>query len=99
MQSLHKHHVRQLEACLALGTPILPNALVLRFMKLIAEAGLPLLRFHDLRHTSATLMLANGEHPKIVQERLDHSDVSMILNRYSHVTMDMQRTAADRMDK
>lgn len=43
-------------------------------------------------------MLANGEHPKIVQERLGHSDVSMTLNRYSHVTMDMQRGAADRMD-
>ncbi|HET9495772.1 MAG TPA: tyrosine-type recombinase/integrase, partial [Chloroflexia bacterium] len=54
---------------------------------------------HDLRHTSATLMLANGEHPKIVQERLGHSDVSMTLNRYSHVTGDMQRGAADRLDE
>jgi integrase len=42
-------------------------------------------------------MLANGEHPKIVQERLGHSDISMTLNRYSHVTMDMQRDAADRL--
>jgi len=114
VQSLRQHRKRQLEARLAsgapyvdqdlvfatpLGTPILPNALVLRFNRLIAEAGLPTLRFHDLRHSSATLMLANGEHPKIVQERLGHSDVGMTLNRYSHVTMDMQREAANRMDK
>ena len=43
------------------------------------------------------LMLESGEHPKVVQERLGHSDISMTLNRYSHVTMDMQREAADRM--
>ena len=58
----------------------------------------PRIRIHDLWHTSATLMLANGEHPKIVQERLGHSDVSMTVNRYSHVTMDMQRDAANRLD-
>ncbi len=58
---------------------------------------IPRIRFHDLRHSSATLMLANGEHPKIVQERLGHADISMTLNRYSHVTMDMQRDAADRL--
>ncbi len=43
-------------------------------------------------------MLANGEHPKIVQERLGHADISMTLNRYSHVTMSMQRDAANRLD-
>jgi integrase len=43
-------------------------------------------------------MLANGEHPKIVQERLGHANISMTLDRYSHVTMDMQRAAADRLD-
>jgi integrase len=56
------------------------------------------LRFHDLRHTSATLLLAQGVHPKIVQERLGHADISMTLNRYSHVTPDMQRQAADTLD-
>jgi hypothetical protein len=69
------------------------------FSRLPISAGLPRIRFHDLRHTAATLMLANGEHPKIVQERLGHSDGSMTLNRYSHVTMDMQRDAADRPAK
>lgn len=44
-------------------------------------------------------MLANGEHPKIVQERLGHANISMTLDRYSHVSPDMQRQAADRLDK
>jgi integrase len=44
-------------------------------------------------------MLANGEHPKIVQERVGHSDISMTLNRYSHVTMGMQRDATERLER
>jgi site-specific recombinase XerD len=49
-------------------------------------------------HISATLLLAQGAHPRIVQERLGHADISMTLNRYSHVTPDMQRAAADTLD-
>lgn len=82
----------------AVGKPLHPNTLAYQFGKLQKAAGVPVIRFHDLRHTSATLMLANGEHPKIVQERLGHANVSMTLDRYSHVTMDMQRGAADRLD-
>jgi integrase len=74
------------------------NVLVTRFKRLIKQAGLPDLRFHDLRHTSATLLLGQGVHPKIVQERLGHADIAMTLNRYSHVTPDMQRQAADTPD-
>jgi integrase len=69
------------------------------FHRLIRQLGLPRIRFHDLRHTSATLALAEGVHPKIVAERLGHSNVGMTLNKYSHVSMDMQREAADRLDK
>jgi integrase len=113
VKSLHRHRTKQLEARLgkgsaykdqdlvfadALGEPIHPNTLTHQFKQLCARVGVPVIRIHDLRHTSATLMLANGEHPKIVQERLGHADVGMTLNRYSHVTMDMQRTAADRLD-
>jgi integrase len=65
---------------------------------LTKAANLPTIRFHDLRHTSATLLLAQGVHAKIVQERLGHSDISMTLNRYSHVTPNMQRTAADKLE-
>ncbi|MEO8287123.1 MAG: tyrosine-type recombinase/integrase [Chloroflexota bacterium] len=81
-----------------IGEPLHPNSVSYRFKKLVAEAGVPPLRIHDLRHTSATLMLANNIHPKIVQERLGHSNISMTLDRYSHVTMDMQRNAADQLD-
>jgi integrase len=77
------------------GDFIHPNTLTRRFQQLIRKADVPLIRFHDLRHTSATILLAQGVHPKIVQERLGHSDIAMTLNRYSHVTADMQQAAAD----
>ncbi len=64
-----------------------------RLRRLVASGKVPRIRFHDLRHTSATLMLANGEHPKIVQERLGHADIAMTM-RYSHVTMRRQRGPA-----
>lgn len=113
LEALQRHRIKQLEHRLGAavhqdyglvfaapgGTPLHPNSLALRFNTLIEWAGVPRIRFHHLRHTSATLMLANGEHPKIVQARLGHSDISMTLNRYSHVTMQMQTEAADRMDK
>lgn len=68
------------------------------FNRLIAEAGLPTIRIHDMRHTAATLMLASGEHPKIVSERLGHSSISITLDRYSHVSESMQRDAANRLE-
>ena len=80
------------------GTPLHPNTLRYQFNRLIREAGVPSIPFHSLRHTHATLMLLNGEHPRVVQERLGHSDVSITLNRYSHVTPQMQREAADRLN-
>lgn len=58
---------------------------------------LPTITLHELRHTHATLMLQNGENPKIVQERLGHSTISTTMNIYSHVTPTMQRTAVDRL--
>jgi integrase len=51
-----------------------------------------------LWHTGATLWLTQGVHPKIVQERLGHADISMTLNRYRHATPDRQRSAADTLD-
>lgn len=64
---------------------------------LLARAGLPRVRFHDLRHTAATLMLGQGEHPKVVAERLGHSTPTLTLSVYSHVTPTMQRAAATRL--
>jgi integrase len=113
VESLRRHRVRQLAQRLAAGpayvdhdlvfatesgSVIHPNALSLRFRKLIARAGVPAIRFHDLRHTNATIDLATGTHPKVVQERLGHASISETLDRYSHLTPNMQREAADRLD-
>lgn len=65
---------------------------------LLKKAGLPIIRFHDLRHTAATLLLSEGVHPKIVQERLGHSQISVTLDIYSHVLPSMQKDAAAKVD-
>ena len=59
------------------------------------RAGIGHLRFHDLRHTAAILMLLAGVHPKVVSERLDHATVNLTLDTYTHVLPDMQREAAN----
>jgi integrase len=78
----------------ALGQPLDGTAVTKRFQQQARDAGLGHLRFHDLRHTAATLMLAAGTHPKIVSERLGHATVNITLDTYSHVLPDMQREAA-----
>jgi len=78
-----------------MGGPLPPNTLVLRFKRLIATSGVRAIRFHDMRHTCATLALTQGVHPKVVQERLGHANIAMTLDRYSHVTEGLQRDAAE----
>ncbi len=68
------------------------------FEPLLTRAAVPRIRFHDLRHTAATLLLGQGIHPKIVSERLGHSRVSITLDLYSHVTPTMQQQAVDAME-
>lgn len=76
------------------GAPIRRENLTKRHFKpLLRAAGLPDIRLYDLRHTSATLLLLEGVHVKIVSERLGHADVTLTLNTYSHVLPDMQRDA------
>jgi len=60
----------------------------------LAKAGLPNIRFHDLRHTCATLMPAQGVNPKIAQERLGHATIAQTMDTYSHVLPPMQEQAA-----
>jgi len=60
---------------------------------------LPEIRFHDLRHTAATLRLLQGDHPKVVQEMLGHAQISLTLGTYSHVTPSMQKDSADKLDR
>lgn len=67
-------------------------------MKIIDETGLPKIRFHDLRHTAASLMLIRGIHPKVVQERLGHSSITQTLDIYSHVIPSMQERTARELD-
>ncbi len=82
-----------------LGRPLHPTHLLKRdFHPLLRRAGLPAIRFHDLRHTAATLLLRRGVNPKIVSEMLGHANVSITLDIYSHVTPDMQQAAAQVMD-
>jgi integrase len=69
------------------------------FEPLLQRAGLPRIRFHDLRHTAASLLLAEGVHPKVVQEILGHSTVSMTLDTYSHTTPAMHREAVATLDR
>jgi integrase len=95
---------RQLEAemwedhdlivCTSKGTPINPNNVTRSFERLVKIAGLPRIRVHDLRHTSATMLLKQGVPPKVASERLGHATVSTTLDLYSHVLPDMQEDAA-----
>lgn len=77
------------------GTPIHPDLFSQTFDRKVAASGLPRIRFHDLRHTHATLALQAGIHPKVVSERLGHASVSFTLDTYSHAIPAMQAEAAE----
>ena len=82
-----------------IGTPLNRHNLVNRsFKPLLGRAHLPNIRFHNLRHTCATLMLSGEIHPKVVQELLGHANVTITLDTYSHVLPNMQGEAAGKMD-
>jgi integrase len=114
LEALKRHRELQLEEmqCLAglwqehglvfttqVGTPINRHNLVTRsFKPFLDGADLPEIRFHDLRHTCATLMLCGRIHPKVVQELLGHASVTVTLDTYSHVLPTMQGEAAGKMD-
>jgi integrase len=115
INALHAHRARQLAERIELGAVWEDNDLVFangigrpieatdllqrRFFPLLKQAGLPRIRFHDLRHTAATLLLLQGIHPKVVSEMLGHSQVGITLNLYSHVLPNMQRHASAAMDR
>ena len=114
VQVLQGHRRRQLEERLALGTayrdhdlvfasplgtPMDPSNLRRAWARIVEASGLAHLRFHDLRHTHATLMLLGGVQPKVVEERLGHADVGITLNTYSHVLPGLQQQAAAQFDE
>lgn len=107
--ALRRHRIRQAEDRLAAGSawddqelvfantvgrPLDGPTVTKAFQAALVRANLPRIRFHDLRHTAATLLLGRGIHPKIVSEQLGHSQIAITLDLYSHVTPTMQRDAA-----
>jgi integrase len=74
------------------------NFLRRSYQQVLKRAGTPCIRFHDLRHTAATLLLLQGVHPKVVQERLGHATIAITLDTYSHVLPSLQREAAAKLD-
>ena len=113
VDELRQHRIRQAEGLLRLGVrltddhhvvtrydgqPLQPRSLTHAFVKFIRRHGLPQIRLHDLRHSHATHMLAAEVHPKIAQERLGHSSVSVTIDLYSHVLPGMQAEAVSRVD-
>jgi integrase len=80
------------------GTPINIDYVSQQFGYLVKKIGLQHVRFHDLRHSHATLLLEQGEHPKVVSERLGHSSITITMDLYSHVTPNMQKEAAKKLD-
>jgi integrase len=114
VEALRQHRLRQNEErlrvgaawedndlvfCTEVGTPASASNLLNRsFRPLLKRAGIERIRFHDLRHTAATLLLEQGLHPKLVSEMLGHSTIAITLDLYSHVTESMHKQAADAMD-
>ena len=81
------------------GGPLSPNTVSHAFRDICNKAGIDGIRFHDLRHTHATLLMKQGVNPKVVQERLGHSNISVTLDIYSHVVPGMQEFAVIQLDE
>ncbi len=81
------------------GRPLNSHVVSHAFAKVLEKAGLPHIRFHDLGHTHATLLLKIGIHPKIVSERLGHANIGITLDTYSHVLPGLQKAAAERFNE
>ena len=82
-----------------LGRPVDAPHVSHALRAVLARAGLPRIRFHDLRHSAATLLLEAGLHPRVVAERLGHSTPALVLNVYGHVTERMQEQATAVLDR
>jgi len=81
------------------GKPLRPDTVTRAWQNIAIRAGIKVIRLHDARHTHASLMLKQGIHPKIVQERLGHSSIQITLDTYSHVAPGLQEAAAQRFDE
>jgi integrase len=110
---LHRHRVQQAEQLLRIGVALTDDhhvyakadgepghpAFLTRLFKLfMRDHKLPQIRFHDLRHSHATALLAAGVHPKIAQERLGHSSIAITMDTYSHAMPNMQQDAVAKIN-
>ena len=80
------------------GSPIKPDSMTRKWTRFVEREGLPKIRLHDLRHSNATALIQAGVNPKVVQQRLGHSDVNITLNTYTHVLPEMDVEAAEKLD-
>ncbi len=80
------------------GNPLDQRSIRRSFYHVTEKLGLPRIRFHDLRHTHATLLVQQNINVKLISERLGHSDIGTTLNTYSHVLPEMQRTISEKLD-
>lgn len=114
VERLRQHRRAQLEERLALGaayqdsdlafatplgTPTDPDNLKRAWRRIVKVAGVGHVRFHDLRHAHATLLLQQGVHPKVVSERLGHVGVGITMDIYSHVLPGLQAEAVAKLDR
>jgi integrase len=83
----------------SIGTPFDYSNLRKDFRALRKDANLPVIRLHDLRHTCATMLMVQGVPAKVVMETLGHSQISLTLDIYSHVSSELQGQAAEKMDE
>ncbi|MBA3409671.1 MAG: tyrosine-type recombinase/integrase [Geodermatophilaceae bacterium] len=110
---LAKHRVKQQVERLALGadwpgldlvftstvgSPLEPRNVTRAWDTVRREADLPNLRFHDLRHSCATILTALGVHPRVIMEMLRYSQISVTMDTYAHVSSALQREAADALE-
>lgn len=85
--------------CTRSGKPIIPRNFRKEFYNLTEKIGLPKIRFHDLRHTHATILIQQNVNVKLISERLGHAEIGTTLDTYSHVLPNMQKTVSDELDK
>jgi len=107
LQALRDHRQQQAAVpvsgayifCQADGQPLHPTTARRALQTVLRDAGLPAMPFHALRRTAASLLLAQGTHPRVVMELLGHSTIALTMNTYSHVIPALEREAADQMER
>ncbi|MEH7523876.1 site-specific integrase [Bacillus sp. JJ1503] len=94
-----KFQDNDLVICTKKGSPVNSSNLIRAFKKDIQKVGLPIIRFHDTRHTHATMLIEQNINPKLISERLGHARIGITLDIYSHVLPSMQQQVADKLDE